>query len=121
MTVYVAPPNVKHFINDTLRGYLNVFCTVYINDVPVYSNSVKEHKKHVCAVLEKLKEAGLQLDIDKSKFFVTEVKYLGLIISTEGIRMDAQKVQVIKDWKRPRSVKDVQTFLGFANFYRRFI
>lgn len=72
-------------------------------------------------VLERLKKAGLYLDIGKYEFNVTQVKYLGLIITTEGLKMDPAKIQTIVDWKTPRCVKDVQSFLGFANFYRRFV
>ena len=61
------------------------------------------------------------MDIEKCEFHVQEVKYLGLIISTEGIKMDQAKVSAVQDWPQPQNVKDVQGFLGFANFYRRFI
>ena len=68
-----------------------------------------------------MKQAGLYLDINKCQFHVQEVKYLGLIITTEGLKMDPKKINTILNWKVPRCVKDVQAFLGFANFYRRFI
>lgn len=71
--------------------------------------------------MEKLLAAGLQLDISKSEFFVHEIKYLGMIVGEHGIRMDPEKVQAVQEWKTPRSVKEVQAILGFANFYRRFI
>jgi hypothetical protein len=72
-------------------------------------------------VLQRLREFGLQADIAKCEFHVQEVKYLGLIVGTGGIRMDPSKVSAVVDWPRPANVKDVQSFLGFANFYRRFI
>ena len=81
---------------------------------------MKEHKVHVRKVLEALR-AGLQLDIEKCEFFVTETTYLGLIISDNGIRMDPQKVAAIKEWLSPKNVRDIQAFVGFANFYRRFV
>jgi hypothetical protein len=83
-----APSTFQHFVNDVLRPFLDVFCTAYIDDILIYSNSLREHKKHVRLVLEALKEAGLQLDIDKSEFHKTEVTYLGYVISTEGVKMD---------------------------------
>lgn len=89
----------QHFINDTLCGYLDMFCTAYIDDILIYSNSKKEHTKHVNKVLERLKKAGLQADIDKSEFHKTEVKYLGLIIGLKGIHIDLHKIQTIVDWK----------------------
>jgi len=92
-----------------------------MNDILIYSNSKKEHTQHVRQVLERLRAAGLQVDIEKCEFSVTEIKYLGLIITTHGIKMDPEKVNAVMDWAAPRGVKDVQSFLGFANFYRRFI
>lgn len=116
-----APGTFQSMINDILRPYLDDFCTAYLDDILIYSNSVEEHKVHVKKVLIKLKEAGLFLDINKCEFHVTEVKYLGLIITTDGIKMDPAKVEAILEWKDARNVKDVQAFLGFANFYHRFI
>jgi hypothetical protein len=71
--------------------------------------------------LEALSEAGLHLKPEKCEFHQREVKYLGFIISTSGTKMDPAKVATIQEWLEPRNVKDVQSFLGFANFYRRFI
>ena len=116
-----APATFQAFINETLREYLDDFCTAYLDDILIYSNTMREHVGHVQKVLDKLLGAGLFLDINKCDFHVKEVKYLGLIITTDGLKMDPKKVKTVKDWKLPRCVKDVQTFLGFANFYRRFI
>lgn len=116
-----APSSFQEFINDTLRPFLDRFATAYIDDILIYSRNLQEHKQHVHLVLEKLQEAGLQVDIDKCEFHQTEVKYLGLILTTEGIRMDPEKVSAVVEWQRPSNVKEAQGFLGFANFYRRFI
>ena len=116
-----APSSFQHYVNDVLRPYLDIFCTAYIDDILIYSDSVSEHRKHVELVLGALRQAGLQLDIDKCEFHQTEVLYLGLIISTDGIRMDPQKIEAILQWEAPKNVRDVRAFLGFANFYRRFI
>jgi len=80
-----APGSFQHFVNNTLCPYLDVFCTAYINDILVYSNSIAKHQKHVKLVLQALHRAGLQLDVDKCKFHKTEVLYLGLIISIDSI------------------------------------
>ena len=72
-------------------------------------------------MLDRLREAALQADIKKSEFSVTSTKFLGFIISTEGIVMDSDKIAVIGDWELPTSIKGVQSFLGFCNFYRRFL
>jgi len=71
--------------------------------------------------LQKLRDAGLQADIKKCEFFVQKTKFLGLIVGINGIEMDPAKVQTILEWQRPRHLKELQAFIGFCNFYRRFI
>jgi len=92
-----------------------------LDDIIVFSENLAEHKGYVRRVFQKLRDAGLYLDIAKCEFNVTSVKYLGLIVTTDGIAMDATKVCDISDWEAPTTVTKVQSFLGFANFYRRFI
>uniref|UniRef100_A0A9Q8LHQ9 Transposon Tf2-9 polyprotein n=1 Tax=Passalora fulva TaxID=5499 RepID=A0A9Q8LHQ9_PASFU len=116
-----GPSTFQNFINDILQEFLDQFCTAYIDDILVYSETKEEHREHVCKVLQKLADAGLQLDIDKCEFEKTEVKFLGLIITADGIKMDQEKIDAIVEWDAPTNVKEVQGFLGFANFYRRFI
>ena len=116
-----APSSFQHYINNTLFDLLDRFVTAYLDDVLIYSKTKKEHRGHVREVLERLANAGLTIDIRKCEFNVTKTRYLGLIISTDGIQMDPEKVAVIRGWDVPRSLQDLQRFLGFANFYRRFI
>jgi hypothetical protein len=118
-----APSTFQRYINWTLRDFLDEFASAYLDDVLIFTDgSLKEHRKHVRQVLEKLGQAGLQLDIDKCEFEVKSTKYLGFILDAEkGIRMDPGKVKAILEWQTPTSVKGVRSFLGFANFYRRFI
>jgi hypothetical protein len=108
-------------MNDVLFEYLDVFCTAYLDDILIYSENEEEHAHHVALVLEKLRAAGLQADIKKCEFNVRETRYLGFIVSTGGIKVDQEKVEVIRNWLPPKTVKGVQSFLGFCNFYRRFI
>lgn len=116
-----APGTFQNFINDVLRDLLDKVCSAYMDDVLVYSEKEEEHEAHVLAVVDRLHANGLFIDVTKCRFKTKKVKYLGLIITTDGIEMDPQKVQALLDWQLPRCLKDVQAFLGFANFYRRFI
>jgi len=116
-----GPASFQNFINDTLQEHLDIFCTAYLDDILIYSENEAEHEEHVKKILEKLRAAGLQIDITKCDFHVQKVSYLGLIVTTEGIQMDPKKVSAIVDWPELRNLKDVQSLLGFANFYRRFI
>ncbi len=111
----------QNFINDILYGMLDKFCTTYIDDILIYSNSKKKHQIHLRKVLTALQKAGLQADIDKCEFHVTKISYLGLIISTEDIYIDPKKVEAVQNWETPTRVKDIQAFIGFANFYHCFI
>ena len=116
-----APASFQSYINDVLREFLDAFASAYLDDVLIYSDTLEEHIDQVNNVLEKLIQAKLPIDIDKCEFHTQSTRYLGLIISNEGIRMDPAKVEAIQEWETPRTVKDVQAFLGFANFYRQFI
>lgn len=118
-----APSTFQRYINWSLRDYLDEFCSAYVDDVLIYSDgTLEQHRNHVRQVLARLQEAGLQLDIDKCEFEVQSTKYLGFIIQAgQGISMDPAKVKAIREWEAPKNVKGVQSFLGFANFYRQFI
>ncbi|KAI0991101.1 hypothetical protein K3495_g17086, partial [Podosphaera aphanis] len=107
----------------TLREYLDIFCSAYIDDVIIYSEGdLDDHFSKVRKVLNALNIAGLRLDLDKCCFGVKEVKYLGFIIEAgTGVKVDPNKVQAITEWEQPSTVSAVRSFLGFSNFYREFI
>ena len=115
-----APGTFQHYINDTFHEYLDDFLVAYLDDLLIYSKTLKEHKRHVRLVLQRLQEAGLHLKPGKCQFHQTEVSFLGYIIGPDGIRMDPAKVDAITSRPTPHSVHDIQVFLGFTNFYRRF-
>jgi len=118
-----APSTFQKYINWTLREYLDWFCSAYLDDILVFTDGTKEeHETHVRMILKVLEQAGLYLDISKCEFSTQSTKYLGFIIEAgKGIRMDPEKVEAIQGWQAPTTVKGVRGFLGFANFYRRFI
>jgi len=111
----------QNFINDTLHDFLNVFCIMYMNDILIYNNSKKKHTQHVHQILKRLKVVELQIDIKKCEFSVIKIKYLSLIIIIHEIKMNSEKINVIMNWAASQDIKDVQSFLSFINFYRRFI
>jgi len=116
-----GPATFQRYINETLFEYLNVFCTAYLDDVLIYSQNLEEHQEHVKLVLQRLIDAGLEVDIRKCEFHVTKTKFLGLIVSIDGLEMDPEKIEVVKDWEVPTNITEAQGFIGFCNFYRRFI
>ncbi len=111
-----APAVFQALVNDVLRDMLNQFIYVYLDDILIFSHSLQEH-----AVLQRLLENGLYVKAEKCVFHAQSVPFLGYIVSVEGMRLDPDRVQAVVDWPTPDSRKALQRFLGFANFYRRFI
>jgi hypothetical protein len=116
-----APATFQSYINSALREYLDDFCVVYLDDILIYSKSMEEHVKHVRKVLKKLLEYGLYASLEKCQFHVEEVEFLGFVVTPEGVSMEKDKVATIVDWPSPKSVHDIQIFLGLASFYCCFI
>lgn len=116
-----GPASFQRFINDALWEHLGEYVTAYLDDILIYSDNLKEHRKHVRSVLVALRKAGLQADIDKCEFHTQEVKFLGLIVGVNGVRMDPEKIAAILKWEEPETVTQVQVFIGLCNFYRRFV
>src|SRR5947207_7741153 len=94
----------QHYINDKLYDFLDVFVTTYIDDILIYSSTLFKHQKHVHMILKHLKKADLQCNIKKCKFYMTEVTYLDLIISRDGIKMNPVKVKAITSWENLNNV-----------------
>jgi hypothetical protein len=118
-----APSTFQRYINWALREFLDDFASAYLDDVLIFTEgSLQKHHEHVRQVIERLQEAGLNLELSKCEFDVQRTKYLGFILEAgRGTSMDPEKVQAIRDWQAPTTVKGVRGFLGFANFYRKFI
>jgi hypothetical protein len=111
----------QNFINDTLMNYLNEFVVAYLDDIIVYNNNKKEHIQHVRKILQRLREANIQADVNKCKFHTIETKFLRMIIDRDDIKMNFEKIKIIVKWNISNHIKNVQAYLKFVNFYRRFV
>jgi hypothetical protein len=116
-----APAAFESYINAMLQPYPDVFMRAYLDDIVVYSNTAEEHREHVHTVLKVLLKAGLYLKQRKCEFNAKEIEFMGLIITPEEVRMEQDRRATIEEWPIPESYRDIQIFLGFANFYRCFI
>ena len=116
-----APAAWQKFIQWVLRGQLSVSCIVYLDDILIFSKDQFNHNIDVRHVLEKLREYRLYASIRKCEFDKQELEYLGYILGVNGLRMNPSKLETISKWPLPTSKTQVRSFLGFCNFYRRFI
>jgi hypothetical protein len=116
-----APAIFQHLMNEIFREFLDDFVVCYLDDILIFSKNEKDHEKHVRMVLQKLRYVGLYTKLEKCVFHQPQVEFLGYIISREGFSMDSKKIQTIMEWRKPKTVRNVQYSLGFANFYRLFI
>ena len=116
-----APDGFQRFLNIIFAEILDVFIVIYLENILVYSQDEKKHVGHVFGVLQRLQKNGLYTNGKKCLFHSNSVDYLGHFIGPNGLEMDSDKVEVIQNWPEPQKVKDVQFFLGFANFYTCYI
>ena len=116
-----APATFMDLINRVFRPYLDQFVVVFIDDILVYSNDEQEHEQHLNIVLQTLREKKLYAKLSKCDFWLKEISFLGHIVSAEGIRVDPVKIGAVVNWKPPRNVTEVRSFLGLAGYYRRFV
>ncbi len=116
-----SPAVFQALVNDVLRDMVDRFVFVYLDDILIFSQNERDHVQHVRRVLQRLLENRLFAKVEKCEFHARSIPFLGFILSPEGIRMDPAKVEAVADWPIPENRRAVQRFLGFANFYRRFI
>ena len=101
--------------------FLDKFVVVFIDDILIYSRNEEEHKEHLRAVLQRLREHQLYAKFSKCEFCLKQVGFLGHVLSAEGIAVDPSKVKDVLDWLPPATVSQIRSFLVLAGYYRRFI
>nr|AAX95140.1 retrotransposon protein, putative, Ty3-gypsy sub-class [Oryza sativa Japonica Group]ABA92431.1 retrotransposon protein, putative, Ty3-gypsy subclass [Oryza sativa Japonica Group] len=116
-----APAFFMNLMNKVFMEFLDKFVVVFIDDILIYSKSEEEHEQHLRLVLEKLKEHQLYAKFSKCDFWLSEVKFLGHIISAQGVAVDPSNVESVTKWTPPKTVSQIRSFLGLAGYYRRFI
>ena len=101
--------------------HIDMCCIVYLDDVLIYPNTLQHHRKDVSNILMAIQKSGMKVKPSKCQFHQRETECLGFIIGQEGVKTDPVKTQAIWDWTAPKKIMEIQCFLGFCNFYRRFI
>ena len=116
-----APATFQSLMNDIFRDMLNICVVVYLDDILVYSKNDEDHEKHVRQVLQRLREHQLYARPSKCTFFTDTVEYLRHIIGPDGIKPNPALVKAIIEFPQPHTLKELQSFLGLANYYQKFI
>ena len=116
-----APATFQRLMESCLGELHLDWCIIYLDDIIIFSKTPDDHITRLEGVLEKLAKAGLKLKPSKCEFFRSSLKYLGHIVSKDGIATDPRKIEAIRNWPRPKTVTDVRSFTGFTNYYRKFI
>ena len=116
-----APVAFQQFMNNIFSNILDVYVMIYLDDILIYLNNMSKHYQYVKEILKHLYKADLYAKAEKCEFHSESVEYLGYILSLSGLTMSDDKVKIIQDWLELKKVKDIQFFLGFANFYHWFI
>ena len=116
-----APATFQRLMESCLGELHLNWCIIYLDDIIVFSRTPEEHIHRLKAVFEKLRAASLKLKPSKCDFFKKEIKYLGHVLSEEGVSTDPHKIKSVTEWHQPTTVTEVRSFLGFVSYYRRFI
>ena len=116
-----APAAFMDLMNRVFQPYLDRFVIIFIDDILVYSGSSEEHSEHLRIVLQTLRERQLYAKLSKCQFWLDRVAFLGHVISAEGVSVDPQKIEAVVNWKPPKNVSEVRSFLGLAGYYRKFV
>ena len=115
-----APTVFMDLMHRVFQPYLDQFVVVFVDEVLIYSQSEWEHEYHLRIVLQLLRDHQLYAKISKCEFWLTEVKFLGHVVSTSSVLVNLEKVKAVMSWEWPKSVFEIRSFLGLAGYYRRF-
>ena len=116
-----APATFMGLMNEVFRPLLDKSVVIYLDDILIYSRTWEDHKRHIAAVLDRLREHQLYAKISKCEFGKSKVEFLGHVVSNEGVAVDFKKVEAVQSWPPPQNIHDLRAFLGLANYYRRFV
>jgi hypothetical protein len=116
-----APAIFMCLMNNVFQEYLDKFVIVFLDDILIYSKSEEEHEHHLRMVLKVLREHQLYAKLRKCSFYQKKIHYLGHIISKDGITVDPEKIEAIREWSTPKNVTEISSFMGLACYYRIFI
>ena len=116
-----APAAFMDLMHRVFQPYLDQFVMVFVDDILIYSQSKEEHEDHLRVVLQLMRDHQLYAKFNKCKFWLTEVRFLGHVVSALGVSVDPEKVEAMMGWERLKSVLEIHNFLGLAGYYRRFI
>jgi hypothetical protein len=116
-----APSTFMRLMNEVLREFIGKFVVVYLDDILIFSKTKAEQLRHLAIVMKRLQQEKLLINLKKCSFMQTELIYLGFVISANELKMDPEKVDVIRKWPSPRNIFEVRRFHGLASFYRKFI
>ena len=116
-----APAAFMKLINRVFHDYLDKFIIVFKDDILVYSKTPEDYETHLRLALERLQSEKLYAKFSKCEFWLDRVMFLGHIVSEEGVAVDPAKIEAIINWKQPKTVTEIRSFLGLAGYYRRFV
>ena len=116
-----APAAFMDLMRRVFHPYLDLFVVVFVDDILIYSETEEDHEDHLSVILQTLRDHQLYAKFSKCEFLITEVGFLGHVVSASSVSVDPEKIEAVMSWERPKSIFEIRSFLGLAGYYRRFI